>query len=246
MWKQVWWLVGKEIQFQRTAFVATILGTMLIAFFAFSASLPFLWGTSHSQDLFLDTFLLDLFIGGLTPAFATLFISSPYLSFRSIKEDPFGKRMAVYRVLPVPITVLSRSRMLFMLVTLMTMSTVFYTLVITAVHSFVEPLVTMQELVVFVLSWFGYSMVIGGINAYVESGTNGKVLWIFPFVFIFIFIAVVIFVYKTVGMGVVEWSFHLVQTIGWPLAVISLLLGTVSCLLTEQMLRKRLLNKDYM
>ena len=64
MWKQVWWLVGKEIQFQRTAFVATILGTMLIAFFAFSASLPFLWGTSHSQDLFLDTFLLDLFIGG--------------------------------------------------------------------------------------------------------------------------------------------------------------------------------------
>ena len=136
--------------------------------------------------------------------------------------------------------------MLFMLVTLMTMSTVFYTLVITAVHSFVEPLVTMQELVVFVLSWFWYSMVIGGINAYVESGTNGKVLWIFPFVFIFIFIAVVIFVYKTVGMGVVEWSFHLVQTIGWPLAVISLLLGTVSCLLTEQMLRKRLLNKDYM
>ncbi|WP_167577678.1 hypothetical protein [Ammoniphilus sp. YIM 78166] len=66
--------------------------------------------------------MLDILFVITTLSLGAIFMSGPYLSFRTIKEDPFNKRMAMLRSLPIPVSVLSLSRMIMMLITLIVTS----------------------------------------------------------------------------------------------------------------------------
>ena len=245
MWKEAWWLVGKEMKFQWRAFVSTGIATVFISLIVVSSFVPYAGDFNGQSALVQHWFLIDLIFVGITPAFAALFMSSPYLSVRTIKEDPFGKRMAVYRSLPIPIDVLSRSRVLLMLITLVIMSTLFYGTFLILLPDSIFAVISIREIVLFILTWFGYAAAMGGLNAYIEFGTNGKVLWIFPFIFMLLFLAAEIVFHQMVDSGIVEWSLFLVRDYGLPAVVISLLLGILGCIATNIMLKKRLLKKDY-
>lgn len=246
MWKQAWWLVGKEIKFQWRAFTATMIATFIISL----AVINVLVGIDSRGELIQETFyfrmfMMDFIFLGLTPSFAAIYMAGPYLSFRSFNEDPFGKRLAVYRALPVPIGVLIRSRMLLMLVTLLTMSAVFYTSIITALNV-ADMMPNIGLLVSFICTWFGYALALGTVNAYVEFGTNGRVLWIYPFVFVLTFLGTAIFIHRKAGTSIVEWSYTLAQNYGWAAAVISIVIGAVISIGVGQLLKKRLLKRDYL
>lgn len=246
MWKDSWWLVGKELKLQRLAFVSTILVTFLLSFFASLAFIPFLEQAVTPQGFdYPKRFVLDLIFVGLTPTFSAIYMSSPYLSFRSFKEDPFGKRMAVYRALPVPVEVLARSRMLLMLVTLVSLSIVFYTTMIILASLVILQTLPFTDIIIFILIWFGYAIAAGGLNTFIECGTNGKVLWLFPTIFLTLFVVIAIMTYNTTGIGIVEWSFSLAQRHGWLAAAASLLLGAVCSFATYKILKTRLRVRDY-
>jgi len=179
MWKQSWWLTKKEMKYNGYAFIFTGLVTIL---FGLWASMPLHQAVQQVFVSLNHSIVLDVIFVGLTPAFAALFMSVPYLSFRTIKEDPFSKRMAFYRVLPISIHVLSMSRMMLMLITLLIMSSLFYlTLTVALPEQFYEYM-TVYEFVIFILLWLGYAFALGGSNTVIEFGTNGKFLFIVPFI----------------------------------------------------------------
>lgn len=244
MWKDSMWIVKKEFTFQRIAFFFTFLAAILFAFL----TQPFI-ETLVIQDLNAFTsfsyYYLDLIFIGLVPSFSTLFISSPYLSFKTIKEDPFGKRMGFYRALPIPISAIVLSRLLFMILTLVVMSITYYIVLTIRLSEQFFQYVTVEEWIIFILVWFGYSLVFGSFNTYIEFGTNGKMLYIMAGIFLVVFILILILFHQVIGMSVVDWSFLLIEKMRWMAACLSIIVGSFIFLMFYFILKKRLLTRDY-
>lgn len=192
-----------------------------------------------------NRFVLDFIFVGMAPSFATIFFAKPYLSYFEAKEDPYGKRMAFLRSLPIPISVLALSRMLLVISNVAVMSVAFYGAMTIVIYDYFE-LMTAGEMMTFILLWIGFMLALGGVNPYIEYGTNGKFLHIFPFLYMAIFIIFETFYFLNFKQGIVETSIQLVESIGWPLAVISIVIGAACCYGWNLLLKNRLQTRDYL
>ncbi|RKQ28127.1 hypothetical protein [Oceanobacillus halophilus] len=249
MLEQAFWLAKKEFKFQWLGFTATILFTLILgiatAFLLdISAEKVFI-----NRDTPYNRLLLDLIFIGITPSFAAIYMSKPYLSFQTIKDDTFTKRMALLRSLPIPVKVLSASRTIVMLMTLSILSFIFYGVIylilVTFPMRFLE-LMSFLEFVSFIAIWFGYALAVGGMIPYIEYGTSGKVLHLTPFISIAIFIAIIIIVYSYVESGIVEIILYFAKENGILLAIASMIIGISSTYLWNRLLTNRLAKRDYL
>jgi len=248
MFKEAVWLVKKEYQYQWLAFIGTFIASIVLG----GIVGLMLTGPSGSgfQDfsVFLHRFLLDLFFVGIAPSLATFFMAKPYLSFQNARQNPYGKRMAVLRSLPVPISVLSLSRILLMLSTLVIMSLAFYGMMGTVLYGYMGRLfdtLTLGEYVIFGFFWFGFAMMVGGMNPYIEYGMKGTMLHVLPYLYMALFVVVEV-IFMLNGIGMVEKSFELIKGVGWPAALISLVIGVLCCFGWNRLLKTRLENRDYL
>ncbi|WP_096200199.1 hypothetical protein [Bacillus sp. FJAT-45350] len=246
MLQQAFWLAKKELKSQWGAIALTLVVTIFFALLSatlLDQSVRKLFGT---ETTFYNHTLLDIIFLVLTPSFAAVYMSRPYLNIQTIKDDPFSKRMALFRSLPIPVTTLSLSRTLLMVVTLIIMSFAFYlTITISLPSNFFE-LMTTVEYLIFILFWLGYALAIGGINPFIEYGTNGKVLHLVPWVFIVVFLITIFIFYNLVGQGIVETVLVLIKSHGWPLAAISLFVGVCGSFIWNKLLTIRLSRRDYL
>lgn len=173
-------------------------------------------------------------------------MSKPYLSYRAAKENPYTKRLALLRSLPIPVSVLSLSRTIFMIMTLMTMSVAYYLAITVALPNGFFETVSITEYLLFILFWFGYALALAGMNPFMEYGTNGKILHTIPFVFLALLFAAAFFVYPHFDQGIVSWSFGLIREYGIGAVLLSLFAGVVGCFLWNRLLTIRLAKRDYM
>ncbi|MFC4403994.1 hypothetical protein [Gracilibacillus xinjiangensis] len=244
MWKEPLTLVINELKILWKPYIATLLFTIMLGIFS-STMLSHLAEFLAEGEGSYNSVSLDIIFGMLTPWFTTIFLSSPYLSFKTVKEDPFGKRMALYRTMPISMKLLARSRMLLMLATFITLSLAFYLAMMISLPASFYHIVPSELFTAFILFWFGYSLAIGSLNVFIEYGTNGKVLYIFSFLCGFI-IAILIILFNILGdAGVVETVIIMLQQSRWPV-VIMLLLGIISYTTWENLLRSRLNKRDYL
>ncbi|MGO4886600.1 hypothetical protein ACJ2A9_02490 [Anaerobacillus sp. MEB173] len=246
MFQQAFWLAKKELKAQWIAISLTLLATIFIAIFSsilLDQSVRKLFG---DEMMFYNHTLLDIIFLVLTPSFAAIFMSRPYLNFQTVKDDPFSKRMALLRSLPIPIPTLSLSRILLMVGTLLMMSFAFYLTITIVLPGHFFELLTPVEYLIFILFWFGYALAIGGINPFIEYGTNGKILHIVPWAFIVVFFVTVFIFYNLVDQGIVETVLVLIKSHGWPLAIISLLVGVWGSYIWNKFLTIRLSKRDYL
>lgn len=243
-WRSTWWLTKKELKYNRVYFFLTFI---MVLFFSLitSSLLEQLAGQELGRNVFLRHFPLDAIFMVLMVSSGILFISTPYLSFRTIKEDPFSKRMALYRSLPIPLDVLSRSRMLMMIVILLVFSTVFFTVIYFGVDDGFFLLLPKSEYIPFALLWIGFTLFFNAINPVVEFGTSGKFLYIYSCFLFFLFPMLKLTFFLTVGKGIVEWSLSITLKYGWTASIISLVIGGLAIYLWHSVLKKRLLNRDY-
>lgn len=244
--QQAFWLARKELKYNWVGLLFTIL--MTIFFATLSATLleqaaRHLFG---SDVTFYNKVLIDIMFVAMTPCLGAIFMSRPYLNFETVKEDPFSKRMAFYRTLPIPVATLGLSRTLFSLITLGILSIVFYgTIAIFAsftLYQYISPV----EFIIFIFVWFGYALALSGINPFIEYGTNGKMLHLSPLFILAIFVIVLLSFYSYVGYGIVEWVLLLIRDYGWMIAFISFLIGISGCYLWSKLLTVRLKKRDYM
>lgn len=245
MVKDAWWLAKKELKFNKIPLAFSMLVTI---FFGAMVSLHFTQTVQNvvSPETAIDQFLfIDIMFVLVTPALAAIFMASPYLSYRAIKEDPFSKRMAFYRSLPIQVEALALSRMMVMVVTLLTLSFVFYGTITLIAYDQLFQLLTIKEFVIFIAIWFGYALALGGMNPYIEYGTNGKVLHLFPYIFLTIVGVVAFLIYLILGIGIVETTISLSIKMGWSICLFSLIIGLLGCSFWKTLLTRRLSTKDY-
>lgn len=245
MFRQAMWLAKKEIKYHWVALLFTAMATVFIALFTANFLRQSVLKVFGADLLKYNHVFLDLVFIIITISFAAIFMSSPYLNYRTIKDDPFSKRMAFLRSLPISVPILAFSRTLVMLITLLIMTSTFYiTLAIALPESFFE-LFTPFEFIIFILFWFGYSLALGGVNPFIEYGTNGKVLWLFPFIIILAFFIIEFIYYYLIGQGIVESLLLFIKNFGWPVGFISLIIGVLGCYIWNKMLTIRLMKRDY-
>lgn len=246
MFQQAFWLAKKELKYHLLPIVFTVLVTVFIGVFTGFLLEESVRALFNAEATSYNRFLLDMMFIGLTPAFASIFMSGPYLSFQTIKDDTYSKRMALFRSLPIPVSVLSLSRTIVMLITLLIMSSAFYITISIVLSEHFFELFIVKEFIIFLIIWFGYALALGGLNPFIEYGTNGKVLHTVPFVFIAIFIITVLIFYNLVEQGIVETMLFLVKDVGWPLALISFIVGCIGCFVWNKLLTIRLERRDYL
>ncbi|MFP7298301.1 hypothetical protein [Neobacillus niacini] len=248
MLKDAVWLAKKEYQYQWRAFIATFIACLFIG-----TSTGFLLLGSDGSGIqefsvFIHRYIVDLFFVGVAPSFATFFMAKPYLSFQNAKQNPYGKRMAVLRSLPVPVSVLSLSRIILMLSTLVIMSLAFYGMMGMVLFGIMRSsfdFLTVSEFLIFGFFWFGFAMIAGGISPYIEYGMKGTMLHILPYLYMGVFVVVEVILMVN-GVGIVETSLDIVKSIGWTSALISLAVGVIGCYGWNQLLKNRLENRDYL
>lgn len=248
MLKDAVWLAKKEYQYQWRALIATFIASLFIGTLT-----GFLLSGANESEVrdfseFIQRYVLDLFFVGVAPSFATFFMAKPYLSLQNAKQNPYGKRMAVLRSLPVPVSVLSLSRIILMISTLVIMSLAFYGMmgtVLFGIAGSVFDFLTFGEFIIFGFFWFGFAMVVGGISPYIEYGMKGTMLHILPYLYMGVFVLVEMFLMIN-GVGIVETSFEIVKSVGWIAALISMLVGIIFCYGWNQLLKVRLENRDYL
>ncbi|WP_062048918.1 hypothetical protein [Bacillus sp. JCM 19034] len=246
MWKDSIWLVKKEFKFQRIAFFFTFLAAILFAYLTNPFFETFAIRDHSNEFSLFSHFYLDLIFIGLVPSLSTLFMSGPYLSLKTIKEDPFGKRIGFYRALPIPVNTIALSRLLFMVQTLVIMSLTFYIVLTIGLSEQFFQYVTLEEWIIFILVWFGYSLAFGSLNTYIEFGTSGKMLYIMAGVFLVVFILIMILFHQVIGMSVVDCILFLIGRMKWMVAGLSIMVGILICIMFYFILMKRLLTRDYM
>ncbi|SFL93347.1 hypothetical protein SAMN04487943_105151 [Gracilibacillus orientalis] len=258
MWKESWWLTKRELKMQIPGIIITLLVTILIGILVVPTINAFvlnIFGDSASyanriifdnHTFNIDSIIIDIIFLGLTPSFSTLFMWGPYLSFRTIKEDPFGKRLAVYRSLPISTNVLTASRILVMLSIFVLLSAAFYLTIILSVPAAFFDYFSFNYFLSFMLFWIGYALALGSVITYIESGTNGKVLFIFLFIITLCLIIVLLLVYQIWEVGVVEATILLISKSPIIPVIASIICSILGVITMTKLLKKRLLERDYL
>ncbi|WP_168413135.1 hypothetical protein [Bacillus salacetis] len=243
--KDAWWLARKEFRFYKISIGFSVVVTILLAAlisFSLEQSDSNVFHPEGSKDKFI---FMDIIFVLVTPSLSAIFMSGPYLSLKAVKEDPFSKRMAYLRSLPIPVNVLSLSRTIMMLMTFTLLSLVFYATFTFVLYDQIFEHLTVAEYFTFLVIWLGYAAAMGGFNPFIEYGTNGKVLHTVPYL-LMILLAFVIFVfYQLAGNGIVESTISLSTTIGWPIALLFLFVGAAGCVGWNKLLTVRLARRDY-
>ncbi|SER74165.1 hypothetical protein SAMN04487944_10971 [Gracilibacillus ureilyticus] len=245
MWKESWIITKNELMILWQSFLGTLLATILIGMMSASLLEQMVPVLTDEEHLY-SSIPLDILFLFLTPCYSTIFLSSPYLSFKTIKEDPFGKRMALYRAMPVSTSILAGSRLLLMIVTFVALSITYYISITFSLSDSFYQLVTMETYIPFIVFWLGYSLLIGSLNVYIEYGTNGKILYIFSFLYGLVMVTVIIIFWTIWNSGMVEAVLKMVNQTGWLSAVLMLILGIISFICWGMLLKKRLNNRDYL
>ncbi|QHS21743.1 hypothetical protein GWK91_01745 [Virgibacillus sp. MSP4-1] len=249
MLKDAIWLATNEYKQNITAVFITFFASSLLGFI--------LGGTFTNPDPFIikirstsvTPYLFDFMIIGTAPAFSSLFMSKPYLSYKSARKNPYLKQMAVLRTLPITLSALALSRILFMILTLLTMSLAFFGsigILIAVFPDYVLTLFTISELILLMIVWFGFMLAVGGLSPFLEYGTSGKALHIIPFIYVAIITIAIIVFYQYFSSGIAENIIGLVKTVGWPVALFSMTIGIAGCLGWNRLLQQRMANKDFL
>lgn len=243
-WQSAWWLTKKEFKYSRIAFVASLAAFLLLAI-ALGAGFKELFKYLLGETTTYNHFLLDLLFTVVILSFGILFVSGPYLTFQAIKEDPFSKKMALYRSLAIPVDVLTLSRTLGMLVNLLIMGTSFFTLLYLSQSTTFNLFFSMENYIAFVLLCLGIALFFGGLSIFIENGASGMILLLSSGFYILLYVSVKSFIYFALGKGMVEAAVLLVVQHGWTGPLISLSLGIGSCFAWNSLLKQRLLKRDY-
>src|SRR5690625_6095141 len=110
LWNDAIWLAKKEF---KQHWIAVLFTFIFSSFFGLIAGLVLADSSAFMLRLnfvSIDYFVLDLLIIGVAPAFGTIYMAKPYLSYKTAVEETYTKRMAVLRSLPISVSVLALSR----------------------------------------------------------------------------------------------------------------------------------------
>lgn len=162
----------------------------------------------------LNDLLVDYLLVGVLPALGIVGFSREYLSWSSLREDPFLKRLGFLRMWPIPLSVIVWSRLIHSLINYVAGTFAMFAAMTTVgwtgyVSQWGLPLYGF-----FLLFWFGYGLALSGLFTCLESGIRFKTYTVISFALVFVLFGGLFFWHVTAwnqGRAVFEGVLHLIQ-----------------------------------
>ena len=242
MIKDAWWLVLKELRFQRFTILFTFLST---AFFAMLAAYYFKEAIIASKDEFILHYILDIVFLLIMPNFVTLYTAGYYVDFRTMKEEPLRKQLLFYRTCPISLGTLTLSRSFKTLTLFFSQSLLFYAIFLILLSS-MDPSILTLKLCLFLMFWLGCSLAIGSLIPYIEYGRSVKTIYKVYLLWILLFLILRPVITLIFDKGIAELVWTVIPKTGFPLATASLIIGCLSFYLWNRRLYQRFQTRDYL
>lgn len=240
---QAFWLALTEL---RQRWIGLAGGLLFALFLGLMFGVLLNGYTRDPEAANMNDLLVDYLLIAVLPVMGTTF-SREYLSWSSLKKDPFLKRLGFLRMWPIPLSVIVWSRLIYSLI-----SYVAGTLALFAAMTFVgwTGYVSQWGLPLygfFLLFWFGYGLALSGLFTCLEFGIRFKTYTVISFILIiFLFGGLITWHVTTWGQGraVFEGVLHLVQTYEALPGLAACLVAIVSVGLWKSVLTRRITRVD--
>lgn len=183
-WRAARRLARNELKRELPAYVFAFVLTVL--FGLFSATFFINKDFNISLDIF---YLLLIPVIGLAQ-------SRAYFSYRYLISDPFTQRLFFLQSLPISVNAIVLSRFLLLGLSHIGNLSLFLVLPYIAAESY-RALLSPGQFILFMLIWFGYSLILGSMYHYLELSTSGQTLFWWGFG-LTLFLAVIVLVVSTI------------------------------------------------
>lgn len=233
-----WRLAGMEI---RSSWPSYVLSAAISALFGVLIAGPL--NAPGGELSNSEAFTMAVLFVAFTSVLAANWASGAYV--RAYSDDPFTKRTAFLRTLPIPARTVALGKALAFLPSLAANSVAFfvppYALFFTGADGWLVDRLDLAGYLCFAGFWLGYAILWGGFYVYFELCVGGRLYTWISFAGVFVIFAVISFLEFGVQARIVEWLVGTAATSGIALAGSSLLVGTAGCVvvMAARRLRKR-------
>ncbi|WP_154666009.1 hypothetical protein [Paenibacillus pinihumi] len=236
-------MAWNELKPRLYSLLLTVLFAIMLGYVCGGAVAAAIEGRMLAKDLY-NTFYTDLLLLAMPATLGALSFSKEYLSWSTLTDDPFLKRLSFYRMWAIPVKVISWSRMIHMLICFTATMTGFMIMFIQTSWPVFSEFVSLWGYITYLLMLVGYALAINGIHPLFEFGTKGITLVIVSAGTIVLLIGVAFLLQHVLGKPVYVAMMELVQhNLFWP-AALALIAGFAGVWIFQWSLTKRLLKRD--
>ncbi|MCQ6559332.1 hypothetical protein [Paenibacillus mendelii] len=238
-WQGAWRLYQHEI---RHSWVGIILSIVFFAYIAIVSSPIFSEFFAERNDPKQAwMWLVDFLYLTILPNMG--FIMNRVM-FRYWQNDPYTRKIAYWRTLPIGLVTIVIARMIQLVTTLLVVGAFYFILQYVLVSDLRETL-NLGQYILFAGFWFGYSWTMSSAYMYFEQAYNGKVYLIICFCFIVVYILIILACWWGDFQPVRE-SLGLAQNNNPIGAIVMVLIGAATMLASGHIIRKRLETRTLM
>lgn len=231
------WLAVEGLRRTRASILVCALFTLLFGgFLALTLEVVY---TNVARGEAPADFAASVFLIFLVPNLILNWSSRSYLN---PGQDPFTKRLAFFRSLPIPVSELVRSRVVSMFFMLLILTPLFF-LPAYLVPGSLRAAVAFPDYLIFVLFWLGYALLVAGIHIVEEMTFSGRTLFIGQLITIPVLFGILIAFY-VLNESLAYSVMNLVQSYGFLPAAISLLIGAAALVVGVRVTERRLARRD--
>jgi hypothetical protein len=240
MLRDAWPIAWYEFKQRYLSLAMNMFASVLIALVAVEALMRF-----ERDDLSPDnvlTFLnvADLLLLAALPALGALSFSREYMSWNSLTDEPFLKRLRFYRMWAIPLPVIAWSRMLYMLLCFVVSMTVFVIVFVAVGWTVLSDTRPIAHLLSFALVWTGYAAAICGLHPFLEYGAKAKMIHVVSIGMVVVIIGADLLLNYLLNKPVILQVLDMVnRNPFWP-AAISLCAGVIGIIAFQRGLVRRL------
>ncbi|UVI28973.1 hypothetical protein [Paenibacillus spongiae] len=232
-WQGAWRLYQHELRHSWAGLIFSILFYAYIALIISPSMGELFQAAEDSEQIW--KWLIDFFYLTILPNMG--FIMNRVM-FRYWHNDPYTRKLAYWRTMPIGLLSLVISRMILLLTTLLIVGTIFFTLQYFLVGGLREAMNPGQYLL-FAACWWAYSLIAGSLYMFFEQAYNGKVYFIICLCSLLIYFPLLMLCWW-IGFHPVSDSMQLAQNSNPIGAIVMLIAGAAAFMASGHFVKNKL------
>ncbi|RXZ81679.1 hypothetical protein EBB07_13560 [Paenibacillaceae bacterium] len=236
-------MAWSELKYKYVSLLMTVLFSCLIGYLCAEAVKAAMLGNLSASDHY-KRYFADFLLIAISPSLGALSFSREYMSWTTMADEPFMRRLRFFRMWAIPVNVIAWSRIIYMLICFGAALVSFLAVFVTISWPTLAELWSPAEYASYLLVWIGYAVALNGINPFIEYGSNGKVVFLGTTSMILISFGAIYLLHRLLGKPIYVWVIEIVKVNPfWP-AVISIVVGLLGLLFFQRALANKLTKRD--
>jgi len=237
LWNGAWYLAGHEIKRERWGFVLTL---FFIAYFV-------LFTAPSYQEALIDreekvfVWVIDFLNIAMLPVLGFC-MNRANLNF--CKNDYYTQKLQQWRTLPITLKQIVMGRLIQYWIILTSVFIIYFSMLYAYIALMGTEGLSLTTFVLYALTWYGYSMVVGVSYIYWELGTTGKVYFIISCLYIIGYFMLTILLLILLKSSISVSVINALEEGQWWIPVIAVALGLSSIAAGTKLIENRLRKRD--